>query len=223
MTALQTVATPPLAGIVAGTLVRKRQTSLKTGIPSAKPAPAIGEGSTPEESMAAVAIDRDRRAFVRLFDHFAPKVGSYVRRLGVDAGASDDLVQDVMLTVWRRAGQFDPSKASVSTWIFAIARNRRIDLARRERRPELDRHDPSLVPDVSANADDTVLSNQHGEMLRGAVARLPAEQAQLLKLAYFEDKSQSEIAHQLDLPLGTVKSRIRLAMQKLRDQLSELR
>lgn len=223
MTALQTVATPPIAGIVAGTLVRKRRTSLKTDVPSAKPASAIGEDSTPEAYMAAVAIDRDRQAFVRLFDHFAPKVGSYVRRLGVDAGASDDLVQDVMLTVWRRAGQFDPSKASVSTWIFAIARNRRIDLARRERRPELDRHDPSLVPDATADADDAVLSNQQGEMLRGAVARLPAEQAQLLKLAYFEDKSQSEIAHQLDLPLGTVKSRIRLAMQKLRDQLSELR
>ena len=84
--------------------------------------------------MSAIADDRDREAFADLFDHFAPRVKAYMRRLGAEPAAADDLVQDVMLTVWRRAGQFDPSKAGVATWIFTIARNRRIDIIRRERR-----------------------------------------------------------------------------------------
>ena len=170
--------------------------------------------------MSAIADDRDREAFADLFDHFAPRVKAYMRRLGAEPAAADDLVQDVMLTVWRRAGQFDPSKAGVATWIFTIARNRRIDIIRRER---IDPNDPALVPDRDREADATVEQKQHGARLRSAVAELPEEQARLLQLAYFEDKTHSVIADELDLPLGTVKSRIRLAMKKLRSQLAELK
>lgn len=106
--------------------------------------------------MAAVADDRDHEAFACLFDQFARRVKAYVRRLGAEPAAAEDLVQDVMLTVWRQAGLYDPPKASVATWIFTIARNRRIDLIRRERRPELDPDDPSLVPDRQPEADAAV-------------------------------------------------------------------
>ena len=172
--------------------------------------------------MAAVAERRDRRAFRALFDHFGPRVKAYLLRLGADAATAEDVVQDVMLVVWHRAGQFDRRKAGLSTWIFTIARNRRIDVLRRERRPEIDPEDPALVRDPEDRADDLVETQQANGLLRRAVATLPDEQALLLRQAYFEDKSHSEIALEFDLPLGTVKSRLRLALGKLRGALKDL-
>ncbi len=172
--------------------------------------------------LRAIAEQRDRQAFVALFGQFGPRVKAYILRLGTDYAQADDLVQEVMLTVWRRAEQFDPAKASPSTWIFTIARNRRIDFLRRERRPEFDPTDPALVPEPETAADDQVDAGQKQKLIRAAVRDLPEEQAQLLKLAYFEDKSHSVIAEQLDLPLGTVKSRLRLAITKLRAALKDI-
>lgn len=166
--------------------------------------------------MVAVAERRDRAAFVRLFEQFGPRVRAYLMRQGADRASADDLVQDVMLTVWRRAAQFDRTKATVSTWVFTIARNRRIDGLRRTKRPEIDPQDPVLVRDPDDPADQVVDAAQRGRLLHAAVAQLPDEQARLLRLAYFEDKSHSAIADELDLPLGTVKSRLRLAIAKLR-------
>jgi len=174
-----------------------------------------------EQLIAAIARLGDRAAFVALFDHFAPRLKTYLRYLGADDAAADDLVQDVMLTVWRRAGQFDPQKASASTWIFTIARNRRIDLLRRERRPEYDAADPSLVPAADPPADRRVERAELQALLRDAVRTLPPEQAQLLQMSYMDDKPHGRIAEELGLPLGTVKSRLRLAMQKLRILLKE--
>lgn len=170
----------------------------------------------------AISAGRDRAAFVRLFEDFAPRIKGYARRLGADGAVAEDLAQEVMLTVWRRAALFDRRKASASTWIFTIARNRRIDMLRRERRPEMDPSDPAVVPDGDPAADANVEAAQGEAHLRRAVARLPQEQADLLRLAYFEDKSHSAIAEELGLPLGTVKSRIRLAMTKLRAMLKDL-
>lgn len=182
----------------------------------------LGEAEDFADLMAAVAAKHDRAAFGRLFDYFAPRVRSYMVRLGASQTAADDLVQDVMLTVWRRAAQFDPTKAGVGTWIFTIARNRRIDVIRRERRPELDPHDPALVREDEPTADVVMQRKQSGSAIRAALAELPEKQSQLLQLAYFEDMSHSEIAQALSLPLGTVKSRIRLASDKLRVKLLEL-
>jgi RNA polymerase sigma factor (sigma-70 family) len=170
----------------------------------------------------AISARRDRAAFARLFADFAPRIKGYARRMGADGAVAEDLAQEVMLTVWRRAELFDGRKASASTWIFTIARNRRIDMLRRERRPEMDPNDPAVVPESDPPADHSVESSQSEARLHQAVARLPREQAELLRLAYFEDKSHSAIAEALDLPLGTVKSRIRLAMTKLRDMLKDL-
>lgn len=180
---------------------------------------ASAETKQADELILAIAESRDKHAFLELFQLMAPRVKAYVMRLGSDPATAEDLVQDVMLTVWRRAGQFDRSKAAASTWIFTIARNRRIDVFRRERRPELDPNDPALVPDAPMAADVSLQASQDAERLREAVATLPPDQAELLHRAYFEDLSHVEIAERYDLPLGTVKSRLRLAKDKLRQLL----
>jgi RNA polymerase sigma-70 factor (ECF subfamily) len=168
-----------------------------------------------------VALDSDRAAFVELFRHFAPRVKSYLRGMKADEGLAEDLTQEVMLTVWRRAKQYDARQASLSTWIFTIARNRRIDAVRREKRPQIDPNDPALVPDGEEAPEELVSRQQQNAALREAIVGLPSEQAQLLRLSYFEEKSHAEIAGELDLPLGTVKSRLRLAIGKLRGILED--
>lgn len=177
--------------------------------------------SEPAALLAAIAARQDREAFKTLFAFFAPRIKAFARRGGADAQVAEDLAQDVMLTVWRRAGQYDRNKAAASTWIFTIARNRRIDMLRREGRPDFDPEDPSLKAEERPPADDRLHSRRQASAVRRAVSRLPEEQAELMRLAYFEDKSHGVIAAELDLPLGTVKSRIRLAMRKLRDMMKD--
>lgn len=168
------------------------------------------------EMLRAVGVARDRGAFQALFRHFAPRLKAYMRRLGADDGTAEDLVQETMLTVWNRAGSFDPSLSGAGTWLFTIARNKRIDRIRRARRPDLDAEDPSLVPVPDPPADKVVELAQESERLRAELVHLPPEQAEILRLAFYEDRSQSMIAESLGLPLGTVKSRMRLAIARLR-------
>lgn len=164
----------------------------------------------------AIAAHGDQQAFARLFDHFAPRVKAYLLRLGVEAAVAEELMQEVMLTVWRRADSYNPALAAVSTWIFTIARNRRIDARRRDARPEFDPEDPALAPDPPPAADAVVATAQFQARLAVAIDALPAEQAQLVRLSFFEDKSHGDIAADLRLPLGTVKSRLRIALARLR-------
>lgn len=175
------------------------------------------------EFLIAVAEHKDRKAFIKLFEHFGPRVKSYLKRLGVNDSEADDLMQEVMLTVWRRAEQFDCRKARASTWIFTITRNKRIDAIRRERRPELDPNDPALVPDRDDDPSEAVSANEWRAAIKRAIDEVPEEQAKLLRMSFFEDKTHDAIASELDLPLGTVKSRIRLAVAKLRRSLEDLR
>lgn len=179
------------------------------------------------EAMAAlveaIASRRDRAAFVGLFGYYAPRVKSYLRRLRVEERQAEDLVQDVMLSVWRKAELFDASKASVGTWIFTIARNRFIDTVRREKRPEPDIHDPSLMPDAPRPADDMLMSIETGRRIHAAMATLPRDQAEVVSLSFLDGLAHSEIAEQLQIPLGTVKSRLRLAFGRLRNGLEDLR
>lgn len=167
-------------------------------------------------ALQAIALHGDRQAFARLFRFFAPRVRAYLMRLGSDDAAAEDLMQDVMLTVWRRAPTYDPALAGVSTWVFTIARNRRIDALRRVRQPPLDVDEPALVPAAPPLPDSAVAALQWEAKIATAIATLPPEQAQMLKLAYFDDRSHSDIAETLKLPLGTVKSRLRLAIGRLR-------
>lgn len=171
-----------------------------------------------EADMLAVAQARDRAAFGRVFAFYGPRVKAYLRRLGAEDGVAEDLTQEVMLTVWRQAHQFDRSRAALGTWIYTIARNKRIDALRRERRPELDPNDPALQIDgeQAPRGDRHAEAEQVKYRVMRAVEQLPAEQAQLLRIFYFEEKPHSAIADELGLPLGTVKSRLRLALSKLR-------
>lgn len=168
-----------------------------------------------------VALARDRAAFAALFDHFAPRLKAFLMRQGVAVGQAEDLAQEAMLTVWRKAHLFDPAKASAATWLFTIVRNLRIDAIRREKRPELDPADPMLSPPAETGADDGLAAAQNEDQLRAALKMLPADQAQVIEWSFFQDKPHSQIAAELNIPLGTVKSRLRLAMIRLRAALEK--
>lgn len=170
----------------------------------------------------AIAERGDRQAFEALFEYFAPRVKSYLARQGSSATNLDELVQETMVLVWRKAALFDPARARSSTWIFSIARNKRIDAFRRERHPELDPADPALLPPDELGADIILEAKQSATEVVRALGSLPPAERQLLTLAYYEDKSHSAIAAQLGIPLGTVKSRLRLIFRKLRSDLSTL-
>jgi len=172
--------------------------------------------------LLAVAGERNRAAFQRLFEHFAPRVKAFIQRQGTDPDMAEEVVQETMVSVWRKAGQFDPAKASASTWIFTIARNARIDLIRKANRPEPDFNDPAMTPDPEPQAQDMISRSQEAARLKAAVSVLPPEQQEVLRLAFFEEKAHSTVAEQLDIPLGTVKSRIRLAFKRIRAELGEL-
>ncbi len=171
--------------------------------------------------MAAVAERQDRGAYAELFAYYAPRVKSYLMRLGADAALAEEIAQDVMVTLWRKAALFDRAQASVSTWIFRIARNRRIDVFRRAKRPELDPEETMLLPAGPEAPDARIEAMETEVRVRAAMQDLPEEQVGLLRLAFYEGLSHSEIAGKLDLPLGTVKSRIRLAFAKMKAKLDD--
>ncbi len=178
----------------------------------------------PENAAAlilAIAARNDRAAFAALFERFAPRVKSYMLRLGATPEAAEELAQEAMLTVWRKAALFDPARAGASTWIFAIARNLRIDAIRRERRPRIE-DDPTDEPPPEPAADAVIAAAERDVRLRSAMAALPKEQAEVIRLSFFHDKPHSEIAADLRLPLGTVKSRLRLALGRLRSLVGDL-
>ena len=170
--------------------------------------------------LVRVATGQDRAAFAVLFTHFAPRVKAYLLRLGASSGVAEELAQEALLSVWRKAHLFDPSKASAATWLFTIARNLRIDAVRRERRPELDPED--FMPEPDADADAGLVLAENEGRLRLALKDLPADQIQVVELSFFADKPHSQIAVELGIPLGTVKSRLRLAMSRLKRALGEV-
>lgn len=166
--------------------------------------------------MTAVAECGDRKAFAALFDYYAPRLNAYLRRLGADAGHAEELAQEVMVTVWRKAALFDRRKSSLATWLFRIARNRRIDALRRDRSDALDPNDPMMLPEPPVPADEALDGRAREARIREALAALPGEQVSLIELAFYRGFSHSQIAERTGLPLGTVKSRIRLAFHRLR-------
>lgn len=166
------------------------------------------------ERLVAVGTHRDRAAFADLFRHFAPRVKAFLIRTGLQAALAEDCMQDVMVTLWRKAHLYDPARATVATWLFTIARNRKVDLIRKARRPEPE--DLTWGPEPEPSQADVVVLAEDTQRLARAVAALPTKQRELVERAFFADLSHTEIAAETGLPLGTIKSRIRLAIERLR-------
>ncbi|WP_438987916.1 sigma-70 family RNA polymerase sigma factor [Marivivens donghaensis] len=191
----------------------------KTVGSKAKETSRVAEQKTPAraewlDEIYAVRDTQDQAAFARLFAHFAPRVKGFLMRSGASADVAEECAQEVMATIWRKAALFDPARASVATWIFTIARNRQIDMIRRARRPEPE--DLPWGPDAEPDQEEVLVLQEETNKLGEAIAALPEKQRELIQKAYFGDLSHSEIAEQTGLPLGTIKSRIRLALDRLR-------
>ena len=137
---------------------------------------------------------------------------------GADATLAEECAQDVMATLWQKAHLFDPSRASVATWVFTIARNRRIDALRKARRPEPE--ELPWGPEPEPDQAEVLEAQQDTERLGTALSQLPDKQRALIERAFYGDLSHSEIAAETGLPLGTIKSRIRLALERLRQQMT---
>ena len=197
----------------------------RVGMRNVQPKFAGMDGVTKKDSdnetwvtcIARIRDQQDKNAFGQLFGHFAPRVKAFLMRNGADPAMAEECAQEVMVTLWRKAHLFDPSRASAATWIFTIARNRRIDAIRKERRPEPE--DLTWGPEHEPDQADTLALQQENDQLGQAIAALPAKQRELIEKAYFSDLSHREIADQTGLPLGTIKSRIRLALERLRHEM----
>lgn len=174
------------------------------------------------DQLARVAATKDRQAFAELFDHFAPRVKSFMMRKGATAEQAEDLVQETMIAVWSKAALYAPDRGSVATWIFTIARNLRIDRLRREKSNQFTDLDDYDAPSDDPSQDETLRRIQEDGAVAKALAQIPAEQRELLILSYVEDMPQSEIAARLQIPLGTVKSRMRLAYRRMKKMLETL-
>jgi RNA polymerase sigma-70 factor (ECF subfamily) len=173
------------------------------------------------EAMLRVRDQRDPSAFAEVFRHFAPRVKAFLMKSGADRALAEECTQDVMATLWHKAHLYDPVRASVATWVFTIARNRRIDSVRRARRPEPE--DLPWGPEADPDQEDALALQQDSERLSEALSQLPPAQRDLIERAYYGELSHSEIAAETGLPLGTIKSRIRLALDRLRHEMKTQR
>jgi RNA polymerase sigma-70 factor (ECF subfamily) len=191
--------------------------------------PQRGRGAMPtseemNQLMRAVATSGDRQAFAVLFKHFAPRVTTYLMRGGTPAASAEELAQEAMVVLWRKAASFDPARAGVSTWVFTIARNLRIDRHRRNvgegsvggMVEPAEHAEPADEADPAESPEERLGTLQREDRVRVALGQLSAEQARVLQLSYFVESPHAEIARELGIPLGTVKSRIRLALNNLR-------
>ena len=169
--------------------------------------------------LVELASSRDKEVFSELFSYFAPRLKSMLMGTGTDPETAEEVAQEAMISVWRKCEMYDPKKASASTWIFTIARNLRIDRFRSERRPEFDANDPSLMPEAEPLADDQLIVSDRQAVVKNAIALLPNDQKAVISLSFVEGLSHQEISDRLNLPLGTVKSRLRLSFEKLRTSL----
>jgi RNA polymerase sigma-70 factor (ECF subfamily) len=177
------------------------------------------------ELIKAVAANQDRYAFAALFEHFAPRVKTFMRRSGASEANADELAQETLLKVWRKASLFDPASIGASAWIFTIARNLRIDALRREKRGKASESsdiDLEFFVDEHPRPDIHLATAQTETRVRKALAALSDEQYRVVELSFYEDRAHAEIAEILKIPLGTVKSRLRLAMNRLRALLDDL-
>ncbi|GGF47263.1 RNA polymerase sigma factor [Azorhizobium oxalatiphilum] len=180
------------------------------------------EGDAFNQMILAIATRADRDAFASLFRHFAPRLKTFLMRSGLSATAAEEIAQETMLNVWRKAAYFDPAKAGAATWIFTIARNLKIDALRRERPVAQLPSDSDDTPDDAPDGEERMLAQERETKVRAALASLTAEQAHIVRLSFFQEKPHAQIAQELGIPLGTAKSRVRLALTRLRSLLEDM-
>ena len=173
--------------------------------------------------MERVVADGDKEAFSQLYTHFAPRLKAMMMKMSPDASVAEEVAQEAMIALWRKAHSFDPNKASLSTWLFTIARNLRIDRFRAKKKDNLDPNEPMLLPSEEPSAEETVFRGEESIKVRNCISKLPEDQQEVVGLAFMEGMTHQEIAENLGIPLGTVKSRLRLSFEKLRPMLKELR
>jgi RNA polymerase sigma-70 factor, ECF subfamily len=174
-----------------------------------------------EELVILVAQSKDKDAFQLLFSYFAPRLKSYLKNFKISDQKAEGLVQDVMLTLWQKADKFDPAKAKISTWLFRIARNKYIDQVRKQKYPELNVDDHSASMVAPEKTDQALEEKQSSFLIKRAMEKLKKNQRDVIKLSFFNELSHSQIAEETGLPLGTIKSRIRMAFQALRKELGD--
>ena len=217
MTHMQSRPITPIqpAGSVYGVFVSKQKSD------NDRNAASTGTGDPWSILIADVALKRDEAAFKCLYNHFAPRVKSFIMRGGMSTEIAEGVAQETLLTVWRKAKQFDSGKASASTWIYTIARNKKIDRLRKDLRPLPDHNDPVYMYNGESSPETDAANNQSAVRIREIIEGLPEDQKQVLILSFLEDEPHSVISDTLGIPLGTVKSRIRLAMERMRHALAD--
>lgn len=197
--------------------LRPRRATLPGGAVTRAPRPAPAEPDW-EDCILRIRDNRDETAFAAVFAHFAPRVKGFLIKGGASATLAEECSQEVMVTLWHKAHLFDPTRASAATWIFTIARNKKIDAFRKAARPEPE--DLPWGPEPEPEQADVLGMKQDTRRLAEAMAALPLKQRRILEGIYFGEKTQAELARETGLPLGTIKSRIRLALERLRGSLS---
>jgi RNA polymerase sigma factor (sigma-70 family) len=175
------------------------------------------------ELIAEIAARKDREAFRTLFEFFAPRIKAFLLRRGSDAAEAEEIAQEAMIAVWRKADQFDPATTGAAAWIFTIARNLKIDAVRRGRRTErlLKEVEAEYLPEAAESAETDFSRRQDAGRVEASLKRLPVEQSEVIRLSFIEERTHAEIVALLGIPLGTVKSRVRLAMGRLRELLDD--
>ena len=168
-----------------------------------------------------IGKNQDKLAFNSIFKYFAPRLKSFLVKAGSTDSQAEEVIQEVMIAVWTKSATYDSSKSSVSTWIYTIARNKKIDILRKTRKAILEDIETAVLPPVESKADENIEHDQKFDMVAQYLDDLPEDQLNLLKMNFFEEKSHGEIAELTKIPLGTVKSRIRLALEKIRGKLEQ--
>ena len=172
-------------------------------------------------AMKQIADHQDKSSFKMIFDYFGPRLKSFLMSSGAEESIADEVIQETMAIIWTKADYYDPKMASPSTWIYTIARNKKIDILRKSRKAVLENIDTAILPPIIPRLEEDIEHDQKFEVINRYLNELPKEQLALLKMNFIEEKSHGEIAEITKIPLGTIKSRIRLAMEKIRERIEK--